>query len=131
MGVLAPVSSSWYSLAASMKHTIDAQGKTLGRVATAAAAILIGKHTTSFVKNKVGEDTVEIVNASKVAVTGSKMGEKRYKRYSGYPGGLKETPMREMIDKKGHAEILRIAVYGMLPKNKLRSIRIKKLSIQN
>ncbi len=112
-----------------MKHTIDAQGKTLGRVATAAAAILIGKHSTSFVKNKVGDDLVEIVNASKVAVTGSKMGDKNYKRYSGYPGGLTLTPMREMIEKKGHAEVLRKAVYGMLPKNKLRTIRIKNLSI--
>ena len=111
------------------KHSIDAEGKSLGRVASTAAKALIGKEDPAFAKNVVSPCIVEIRNASKVLVSGKKMDTKRYSRYSGYPGGLKKVPIRQMIATKGYSEVLRKAVYGMLPKNKLRTRRMKQLII--
>lgn len=112
-----------------MIHTIDATGKTLGRTATKVASILMGKDTTSYAPNIVPKVTVKLTNVGKAKVDPRKMDEKTYKRYSGYPGGLREDSMKHVVSRKGYAEVFRTAVYGMLPKNKLRDRFIKNLII--
>lgn len=111
--------------------TIDAQDKSLGRVASAAAKILIGKHQTDFAKNKVADVEVKIINADKVRVSGNKVKAKEYIRYSGYPGGQKIESYEQLTARRGKAEAIRLAVLGMLPKNKLQTPRIKLLTIEN
>ena len=111
------------------KYTIDAKGQKIGRVATDAAHHLMGKHTTSFAKNTIADIEVEIVNASKVEIHPKKYVQKEYKRYSGYPGGLKHRKLQDVVAMKGHAELLRTAVKGMLPGNKLRPEIMKNLKI--
>jgi large subunit ribosomal protein L13 len=112
-----------------MEHTIDAQGKKLGRIATEAATILMGKNRVDFARNVVPELKLRIKNASKIFVSNKKMEQKTYKNYSGYPGGLKERSMKKVISDKGMKEPLRIAIRGMLPKNKLRDRMMKNLII--
>lgn len=111
--------------------TIDAKDKTLGRVASAAAKALLGKHSAAFAKNVVAEDGVKIINASRVKVTGDKNRDKKYVRYSGYPGGQKIESYAMLTARKGESEALRKAVLGMLPKNRLQAKRIKMLTIEN
>ena len=111
--------------------TIDAKDKTVGRVASAAAKALLGKHSVAFAKNVVATDGVTIVNASKVLISGVKMREKKYIRYSGYPGGQKIESYAQLTARKGEKEAIRQAILGMLPKNKLRALRIKMLTIEN
>lgn len=111
--------------------TIDAQGKSLGRVASAAAKALLGKHKPNFAKNIVTGEEVKIVNASKVQITGDKKEQKEYIRYSGYPGGQKSETYAMLVARKGEKEAIRNAVLGMLPKNKLQTPRIKLLTIEN
>ena len=111
--------------------TIDAQNKTVGRVASAAAKVLLGKHTASFAKHVVAGEEVTIVNASKVRITGHKARDKKYVRYSGYPAGQKIESYAQLTARKGHKEAIRKAVLGMLPKNKLQTRRIKLLTIEN
>ena len=117
---------------------IDAQDKTLGRVASAAAKALMGKHKVGFVKHQIVGEEVTILNATKVKLTGNKEKAKEYVRYSGYPGGQKietyamltaSTETKKV--RRGHKEAIRRAVLGMLPKNKLQAKRIKLLTIQN
>ncbi len=110
--------------------TIDAEKKALGRVAAAAAKILMGKHKVTFAKNVVDPEGVTIINASKVFLSGTKGGSKTYLRYSGYAGGLKSETYDMLIARKGHEEVIRQAVLGMLPKNKLQAKRIKLLVIE-
>lgn len=110
-------------------YTIDATGKRLGRVATEAATVLMGKHKTTFAKNKEGDTSVTIENASKLSIDERKREQKEYQRYSGYPGGRKTLRMEEVIEKKGYQEIVRNAVKGMLPKNKLQAPRLKRLNV--
>lgn len=110
-------------------HTIDATGKKLGRVASEAAKLLMGKHKTSFVKHKVVGDQVKIENVSKLDMTNKKMGQKTYSSYSGYPGGLKQENMTKVVASKGYTEVVKKAVYGMLPSNKLRQDMLKNLEI--
>lgn len=110
-------------------HTIDATNKRLGRVASEAASILIGKDTPEFARNKAPEVEVSVINASKIKITEKKRGQKEYAKYSGYPGGLRYEKMDDVIEKKGFKEVLRRAVDGMLPKNKLRAKMIKRLKI--
>jgi large subunit ribosomal protein L13 len=112
-----------------MKYTIDATGKSLGRLASEVAAILNGKNRIDFVKNKVLDESVLVTNAAKVRVTGNKMNELLHKRYSGFPGGLKELTLNKVIIRKGYAELIKHSIYGMLPKNKLQDIRMKNLEI--
>lgn len=113
-----------------MEHVIDAQGKSLGRIASGAAAILRGKSEATFERNKTPiSTTVKIVNAKGVKLSGEKELTKRYDRYSGHPGGLKSLSVAHVSEKKGRAEIIKKAVHGMLPKNKLRPILMKNLSI--
>lgn len=113
-----------------MNHTIDATDRALGRVATEVAALLNAKDSIHFVKNRVAEVSVKVINASKIKVTGNKMKESVHKSYSGYPGGLKEMPLHYVVEKKGFSELLTHAVRGMLPKNKLQDIRMKNLVIE-
>jgi len=111
--------------------TIDAQDKTLGRVASAAAKALLGKHSATFAKNVVAPDGVVIINADKVRVSGGKERAMTYVRYSGYPGGQKIESYAQLTARRGKAEAIRRAVLRMLPKNKLQTRRIKKLKIEN
>ena len=113
-----------------MTHTIDASGKSLGRLASEVAAILNGKNRTDFVKNQVLPVEVKIINASKIRVTGNKMKESVHKSFSGYPGGLKEMPLSYVVSKKGYSELIKHAVNGMLPKNKLQKIKLANLKIE-
>lgn len=110
--------------------TIDAKDKTLGRVASEAAKVILGKDKTSFAKNAVTGEEVKVINASKVKLSGAKTGQKTYIRYSGYPGGQKEESYAMLTARRGHAEAIRRAILGMLPKNKLQSRRIKLLTIE-
>lgn len=112
-----------------MKHTIDATDQSLGRIATQVASLLNGKNTVTFAKNKIAEVEVHVVHASKLKVTGNKMKESVHKRYSGYPGGLTQESLTQVVAKKGYAELIKHAVEGMLPKNKLQKIRMKLLTI--
>lgn len=114
-----------------MQYTIDAQNKKLGRLATEIAVLLMGKNNPDFARNKVFDAEIKVVNADKIDILSKKLEAKIYKSYSGYPGGLKETGGKEMKKTKGTKEMLKKAVYGMLPKNKLRDRMIKNLTITN
>lgn len=112
-----------------MEYIIDAKNKRLGRVATEAAAILMGKNSVHFVRNIAPTVTVKINNVSKMMITEKKRTTKEYKRYSGYPGGLKIETMEKVASKKGYTEIMRRAIYNMLPSNKLRAKMMKHLIV--
>jgi len=112
-------------------QTIDAQNKILGRVASEAANIILGKKSTSFAKNSIEGEEVKIINASKIRVSGSKNKDKEYRRYTGYPGGLRSESYNEIVARRGYTEVLRLAVYGMLPSNRLRAKRMKLLIVQD
>ena len=113
-----------------MEYKLDAKGKKLGRVATEAATLLMGKNSVDFQRNKVADIKVLIENVSDLDISEKKMNNKEYKRYSGYPGGLKIKKMKEIVAKKGYGEVIKKAVYGMLPSNKLRAKIIKNLIIK-
>lgn len=110
-------------------YTIDASGRTLGRVASEAAQALLGKKSAQYVKNFVLPVTVTIENAGKIVVSEKKALQKEYTRYTGYPGGLRIRTLGELIEKKGIDEALRMAVDGMIPRNRLRKERMKRLTI--
>lgn len=112
-----------------MEHTIDATEKKLGRVASEAAVLLMGKNVADFQKNEVANVKVNITNASKLDIDSKKLNSKEYKRYSGYPGGLKIRKMSHVVDNKGYKEVVERAIYGMLPANKLRAKVMKNLVI--
>ena len=114
-----------------MKYTIDAKDKALGRLASEVAALLNGKSVVGSAKNRVEDVTVEINNASLLKVTGKKMQDSVHKNFSGYPGGLKETPLNKVVEKHGYAALITHAVNGMLPKNKLQGERMKNLVIND
>ena len=109
-------------------YKIDADGKRLGRVATEAATILLGKNSPNFTKHTTAAVTVEISNASKLDITERKRKE-IFQTYSGYPGGRKEETLDHLAKRRGYAEVLKRGIFGMLPSNKLRSERIKNLII--
>ncbi len=114
------VESKWY--------VIDAEGKTLGRLAARIASILRGKHKPEYTPNLPVGDYVIVVNAAKVKLTGKKLEDKIYTRYSGYQGGLKRIPAGEML--KRHPEkVIERAVRGMLPKNRLGRKLFKRLKV--
>ncbi|MCX6820255.1 MAG: 50S ribosomal protein L13 [Candidatus Adlerbacteria bacterium] len=110
--------------------TIDAKDKMLGRVASAAAKALLGKHSASFAKNLVDQEGVTIINASKIKLSGVKAKDKTYVRYSGYPGGQKTETYGMLTARLGEKDAIRRAVLGMLPKNRLQAKRIKMLTIE-
>jgi large subunit ribosomal protein L13 len=114
------VSRDWY--------LVDADGKTLGRLATQIADRLRGKGKPQFTPHIDTGDFVVVVNAEKIAVTGKKLDDKRYYRHSGYPGGLKTRTLREQLERRPN-EVLRKAVWGMLPHTKLGRRQITKLKI--
>jgi large subunit ribosomal protein L13 len=113
-----------------MKYTIDAQNKKIGRIASEAAALLMGKSSTSFAKNVVADVKVEIVNAEKADVNAKKKIGDNYTTYTGFRGGLNQEKLGHLIDRAGMTEVLKRAVYNMIPKNKLRTSRLKNLSIK-
>lgn len=110
-------------------HTIDATNKVLGRLATEIAVLLRGKHKPTFQPNQDMGDFVIVKNVGKVKITGKKMENKKYYHHTGYMGGLKTVPMKKIF-KRNPAEVLRRAVFGMLPTNKLRAEQIKRLKCQ-
>ena len=107
---------------------VDASGQTLGRLATQIADTLRGKRKPQFTPHVDTGDFVVVVNAEKIQVTGNKLDQKRYYRHSGYPGGLRSRTLREQLDRRPE-EVLRRAVRGMLPKNRLARQQITKLKI--
>ncbi len=110
-------------------HTIDATDKVLGRLATEIAILLRGKHKPDFLPYKDMGDFVVVKNINKIKISGKKIEQKKYYRHSAYLGGLKEIPLRTLF-KKDPAQVLKRAVWGMLPKNKLRAKQIKRLKIE-
>lgn len=110
--------------------TIDATNKSLGRIASEAAKVILGKHKADFARNAITGEEVKIVNASKVHISGTKTLDKKYVRYSGYPGGQKHENYAMLTARRGHGEAIRRAVLGMLPKNRLQAKRIKLLTIE-
>lgn len=111
-------------------YTIDATDRTLGRVASEAAHALLGKRSTTYAQNLVEPIMVIIENASKLHLPERRTKGKVYTRYSGYPGGFFETRMDVMIEKKGIEEVVRKTVDGMIPRNKLRTSRMKNLIVK-
>ena len=109
-------------------YLVDAEGKTLGRLATQIADTLRGKRKPQFTPHVDTGDFVIVVNAEKIQVTGNKLDQKRYYRHSGYPGGLRSRTLREQLERRP-TEVLRVAVKGMLPKNRLARQQITKLKI--
>ncbi len=107
---------------------VDASDKILGRLATAVAVRLRGKHKAEFCPHLDTGDFIVVVNAAKVLTTGRKLDQKKYYRHSGWIGGLKETSLRDMLAKKPE-EVIRKAVRGMLPKNRLGRAMLKKLKV--
>lgn len=109
-------------------YLVDAQNKTLGKLAVDIANILRGKNKPDFTPHMDNGGYVVVINAEKIKLSGKKLDDKKYYRHSGYMGGLKETTARELLEKKPTDLILN-AVKGMLPKNKLRAVFLKKLRI--
>jgi large subunit ribosomal protein L13 len=107
---------------------VDATGQTLGRLATQIATTLRGKHKPEYTPHVDTGDFVIVVNAEKVWVTGNKRADKRYYRHSGYPGGIKERTLQEMLDRRPE-EVIRHAVKGMLPRNRLGRKQLTKLKV--
>lgn len=111
------------------KHIIDADGKTLGRLATEIAVLLMGKHKPDFEYYQDKGDFVTIKNAKKIFLTGRKMQQKKYYHHTGYLGGLKAVSIRKVFE-NNPSDVIKKAVYGMLPKNKLRAQQIKRLKFE-
>lgn len=116
----ADVERSWY--------VVDAEGQTLGRLASKIAAILRGKHKPIYSPSVDAGDFVIVINADKIQVTGRRMDQKMYYRHSGYPGGLREMTLKEQLERHPTRPV-EIAVKGMLPKNSLGRQMIKKLKV--
>jgi large subunit ribosomal protein L13 len=109
-------------------YVVDAQGQTLGRLASRIATVLRGKHKPIFTPHVDCGDYVIVVNAGKVHTTGQKLSQKKYYRHSGYPGGLKQVTLRDQLQKFPE-RVIESAVRGMLPKNKLGRQMFKKLKV--
>jgi len=109
-------------------HVLDASGQTLGRLSTHVAGLLMGKHKPSFSRHLDMGDFVIVINASKVHVTGKKLDDKIYYRHSGYMGGLKETPLGDMLERHP-GRVIELAVRGMLPRNRLSRHLLRHLKV--
>jgi large subunit ribosomal protein L13 len=109
-------------------YVVDAEGKNLGRLATRIADTLRGKRKPEYTPHCDTGDFVVVVNAEKIVVTGRKLEQKTYYRHSGYPGGLRSRTLREQLERRP-TEVLRKAVKGMLPKNRLAAAQLRKLKI--
>jgi len=117
---LADAQHDWY--------VIDAAGQTLGRLAGVVATLILGKHKPSFSPHLDMGDNVVVINAASIAVTGNKLADKKYYRHSGYPGGIKETSLGEVLGSNPE-QVIEHAVRGMLPKNKLTDDRMRRLKV--
>lgn len=111
-----------------IEYTIDATGKRLGIVATEAATYLIGKNLPTFAKNVAPDVLVTIENAAQLDIP-EKRKKDIYQSYSGYPGGRREETLEHLGERLGYAEVVRRTVKGMLPKNKLQTVRMKNLVV--
>jgi large subunit ribosomal protein L13 len=109
-------------------YVVDATGQTLGRLATQIANALRGKRKPTYTPHIDVGDFVIVVNAERIEVTGNKRADKRYYRHSGYPGGLKSRTLQEMLDRRPE-EVIRRAVKGMLPRNRLARQQLRKLKV--
>jgi large subunit ribosomal protein L13 len=109
-------------------YIVDAEGKTLGRLASEVAKILRGKHKPIYTPHVDTGDHVIVINAEKVVLTGRKLDQKMYRHHSGYPGGLKEIPYRKFLAENPEKAVT-LAVRGMLPKNRLGRKMIRKLKV--
>ena len=109
-------------------YVVDAEGKTLGRLASEIAKILRGKSKPQYTPHVDVGDFVVVVNAEKIRVTGNKREDKLYHRHSGYPGGLRTRTLNDMLERKPE-EVIRLAVKGMLPRNRLARQQLRKLKI--
>ena len=109
-------------------YVVDAEGKTLGRLATQIADVLRGKRKPEYTPNCDTGDFVVVVNAARIAVTGDKRQTKLYRRHSGYPGGLRSRTLEEMLERRPE-EVIRLAVKGMLPRNRLARQQLQKLKV--
>jgi large subunit ribosomal protein L13 len=109
-------------------YVVNAEGKTLGRLATQIADALRGKRKPEYTPHCDTGDFVVVVNAAKVRVTGNKLNDKLYHRHSGYPGGLRSRTLAEMLDRRPE-EVVRMAVKGMLPRNRLARQQLTKLKV--
>jgi large subunit ribosomal protein L13 len=107
---------------------VDAEGHTLGRLATRIATVLRGKHRPAFSPHLDTGDHVVVINAEKIVVTGKKREQKNYYRYSGYPGGLSERTLEEMLERQPD-RVMTLAVRGMLPRNRMRRRLLRKLKV--
>ena len=107
---------------------VDAEGKTLGRLASQVAAILRGKHKPTFTPHTDAGDFVIIVNAEKIHLTGKKLTDKMYRRHTGYPGGLKEVAAKDLLERRP-TRALELAIKGMLPHNRLGADMYRKLKV--
>jgi large subunit ribosomal protein L13 len=116
----ADVERQWY--------VVDAEGQTLGRLATRVADTLRGKRKPTYTPHVDTGDFVVVVNAEKIAVTGAKLQQKLYYRHSGYPGGLRSRTLAEQLERRP-AEVIRKAVKGMLPRNRLGRAQLGKLKV--
>ena len=110
------------------EYIIDATGKRLGRVATEAASVLIGKNSTAFAKNVVAPVTVRIENAHLLDIS-EKRATEEFQSYSGFPGGRRVETLEHLAKRRGYGEVLRRVVGGMIPKNKLHAPRMKNLVV--
>lgn len=110
------------------EYIIDATGKRLGRVATEAASVLIGKDSVHFAKNVVSDVVVKIANASKLDIS-DRRGKHEFQTYSGHPGGRKVETLTHLSARRGYGEVVRRVVSGMIPKNKLHTPRMKNLEV--
>jgi large subunit ribosomal protein L13 len=122
---------TWNAKAENVERTwylVDAEGQNLGRLATRIADTLRGKRKPEYTPHVDTGDFVVVVNAEKIAVTGKKLDEKLYYRHSGYPGGLRSRTLREQLERRP-TEVIRKAVKGMLPRNKLANRQITKLKV--
>jgi large subunit ribosomal protein L13 len=122
---------SYYPKAAEIKRdwvVVDANGQTLGRIATQIAALLLGKHKPTFTPGVPMGDNVVVINAASITVTGNKLNEKMYYHHSGYPGGLKSVSLRDQLNQ--HPDrVIKAAVWGMLPHNKMGRETLKRLKV--
>jgi len=114
------IEQSWY--------LVDAEGETLGRLATDIADVLRGKRKPAYTPHVDTGDFVVVVNAEKIRVTGNKLEQKIYYRHSGYPGGLRQRTLAEQLQRRPE-EVIRKAVKGMLPKNRLAAAQLRKLKV--
>jgi len=114
---------------ATREYTIDAEGRTIGRVASEVAVLLRGKDAPDFERHLVSGVMVKVVNASKVKIINDKLNTRYHKHYSGHPGGMKSETKAAISTKKGYSELMRLAVHGMLPDNKLKPLMMKNLTI--